>query len=238
MTTVAELLADKTARREAEHAAAQKMKALWPTRLQPWPKCRGTEGDCNSGQSAGRDGFCSVCHKRVVTLIVRGYEVHPLATLKVSYARYRAATPQSAPKPNRKSMSATPSTPPEPPRIFAEGVTPMFPDVKAALERKHANQASRVVAAEVGPMSMEEALEKATALPAPPPIPPRASWVQDADTIDALHAEISALRANLRDPAFLRAALARIDAKAEQLATLTRQRAEIDAQIAELEKNE
>ena len=126
MTTVADLAADKAARAEVTRAAAQKMKTLWPTRIQPWPKCRGTEGECNSGRPPGRDGFCSVCHKRVVTLIVRGYDVHPLSVLRVSYATYRAKTPQSAPKPNRKPMAS---------RVFTDADLVTFPtpdEVKAA----------------------------------------------------------------------------------------------------------
>lgn len=102
------------------------MARLWPTRKTPWPKCRGTEGECNSGRPPGRDGFCSVCHKRVVTLIVRGYDVHPLSVLRVSYATYRARTPQSAPKPNRKPMAS---------RVFTDADLVTFPtpdEVKAA----------------------------------------------------------------------------------------------------------
>lgn len=59
-----------------------------------------------------------------------------------------------------------------------------------------------------------------------------------APSADTLAGRVRAVGAKLRDPDYLRAALARIDAKAEALTTPTHQRAEIDARISELEKNE
>ena len=225
MTTVADLAADKAERGAATLAAAQRMKALWPTRIQPWSKCRGTEGECNSGKPLGRDGFCSVCHKRVVTLIVRGYDVHPLAALRVSYARYRAATPQSAPKPHRK--------PPMPPRTFTEGDTGNFPTPGEAMAAKALPVAPAPDPAPMFGPKWAAPLTQMNRAPMeehpPVPIPPPATtWNADADTIDALRAELATLRAQLRDPDHLRAALARIDAKAARIAALKAELAQLE----------
>ena len=238
MTTVAALAADKAARAEITHAAAQKMKTLWPTSIQPWPKCRGTEGECNSGQPPERDGFCSVCHKRVVTLIVRGYDVHPLTTLRVSYATYRAKTPQSAPKPNRKPMASRVFTDadlvtfPTPEQVHAAKVpappadpAPMFGPGWAEAAATGAGQVDR-------PLGKWQALvdDGKEILAAPASLPPSTSPnLTDARaTIDALRLEVATLRAQLRDPDHLRAALARIDAKAAEIANLKARLAELE----------
>ena len=234
MTTVAALAADKAARAEITHSAAQKMKTLWPTRIQPWPKCRGTEGECNSGQPPGRDGFCSVCHKRVVTLIVRGYDVHPLAVLRVSYATYRAKTPQSAPKPNRKPMAA---------RVFTEGDTGGFPTP----EQARAKVPAPVPPADPVPMFGQKwaaPAEKPEPAPtmrdllnlvhAPDPVAPASepstspNLTDARATIDALRGDLAQLRANLRNPNFLRHALDHIEAKAAEIAALKARLAELE----------
>ena len=225
MTTVAEVAADKAARTEANHAAHAKMQRLYPRRLTdtPWPSCRGTEGPCD--RPPGRDGFCSVCHKRVVTLIVRGYDVHPLAALRVSYARYRAATPQSAPKPHRK--------PPMPPSTFTEGDTGNFPTPGEAMAAKALPVAPAPDPAPMFGPKWAAPLTQMNRAPMeehpPVPIPPPATtWNADADTIDALRAELATLRAQLRDPDHLRAALARIDAKAARIAALKAELAQLE----------
>lgn len=258
MTTVEEVAADKVARVGVTHAAAQKMKTLWPARIQPWPKCRGTEGECNSGRSPGRDGFCSVCHKRVVTLIVRGYDVHPLSVLRVSYATYRAKTPQSAPKPNRKPMAS---------RVFTDADIVTFPTPEAV-------KAAKATAAAPEPAAMTEAGQvdrppgkrqalvddgmKILAAPASPMEPDYHRLVTDAhdalnmagdtthgdpseriraitthyrDTIVGLQTVNAALRANLNNPAYLREQLARLDAKAARIA-------ELESELASLKANE
>lgn len=247
MTTVADLAADKTAQAEVTHAAAQKMRTLWPIRIQPWPKCRGTEGECNSGRPPRRDGFCSVCHKRVVTLIVRGYNVHPVSVLRVSYATYRAKTPQSAPKPNRKPMAS---------RVFTDADLVTFPtpeQVRAAKVPAAAPEAAPMTeAGQVDRLwgkrqSLVDDGMKILAAPASPMEPDYHRLVTDAhdalnmagdttkgdpseriravtthyrDTIVGLQTELAALRANLNNPAYLRAQLARLDEKAARIAAL------------------
>ena len=257
MTTVADMAADKAARVDATHAAAQKMKTLWPTRIQPWQKCRGTEGECNSGQSPGRDGFCSVCHKRVVTLIVRGYDVHPLKVLRVSYATYRAKTPQSAPKPNRKPMASrvftdadlvtfptpeqvqaakAPATAPEPAPMFGPGWAQAAVTEAGQVDRPCGkwqalvDEGKRILDAPASPMEPDyhrlvtdahDALNMAgDTTKGDPSERIRAITTHYRDTIVGLQTVNAALRTNLNNPDYLRAALARIDAKAARIAAL------------------
>jgi len=199
-------------------------------------RCLGVEGICTNPPL--RHGFCSRCRQRVLSCIRAKLPVHPNRALRASYAAYVRDHPHAAPKPRKKKDAM-------PPRTFTDGDPGAFPTPEAV----KAGKATVVESApKLGamwatpPEKPEPVLSKRDLLDlvhAPAPPPSTSPNLTDARaTIDALRLEVATLHTLLKNPDHLRAALARIDAKAEQLAALARQRAEIDAQIAKLQENE